>query len=466
MRYANAMKALFDPDHLLRDGLAAIRTQFQIPNDFPAPVLAVAEIAAQRRPDQHADKTHLPFVTLDPAASTDLDQAFHIERSGGDVLLHYAIADVAWFVNDGDAIDVEAWQRGTSQYLPDGKAGLYPPILSENVASLLPDGPRPSIVFVVRIDAAGNVKLDSAERAIIQSRAKLAYDSVRDDQLPSEFAELANRIAAAEQSRGSARIDPPEQEVTYSDGKFALAFRPRLQSEARNSAMSLAANLAIADVLQTHKTGLFRTMDAPDDHAITRLRATATAFGIQWDTNQPLLDFQKSLNPSDPKQAAMMLAIRRAGARAMYSPYREGIMPWHAAMAATYAHATAPLRRLADRYVVQATLAIMSGRPVPDEVEQAFAKLPKIMASADALGGQIGRSVIDLAEAVMLKDRMGEICAAIVTDVDERGTRIQLVDLPIVTRIVAHGVTPGEMLRVQLLSVTLEQRSAEFKRVG
>lgn len=460
------MKALFDPEFLLRDGLLAIRSQFQIPQSFPAPVLAAAETAAKRPLDAHVGRTALPFVTLDPASSTDLDQAFHIERSGVDLLLHYAIADVGWFVDADSPLDVEAWQRGTSQYFPDGKAGLYPPILAENVVSLLPNGPRAAIIFVVRIDAEGNAKLDSAERAIIQSRAKLGYDTVRDDQLPDDFTELSMRIAAAEQRRGAARIDPPEQEVSHHNGNFALAFRPRLQSEARNAAMSLATNLAIADVLQANKTGLFRVMDAPDERAIKRLRATATAFGLDWPATRSLTEFNTSLNASDPRQAAMMLAIRRAGARAQYVPYRDGVTPWHAAMAASYSHATAPLRRLADRYVVEATLAIMNGRPVPDAVQSAFARLPEIMASADALGGQIERSVIDLAEAVMLNDRIGTIFPAIVTDIDERGTRVQLRDLPVVSRIVAHGVHPGEEIRVQLTSVDVARRKTGFKRVG
>ena len=96
-------------------------------------------------------------------------------------------------------------------------------------------------------------------------------------------------------------------------------------------------------------------------------------------------------------------------------------------MAATYAHATAPLRRLADRYVVGAALAIANGQPVPEAVAAAFDALPKVMARADARGGQIERAVIDLAEAVMLKGREGEVFEAVVTDVDERGVRIQLV---------------------------------------
>jgi len=159
------MKTIVDPTHALARGLAAIRTQFHIPESFPPAVLAEAEIAAKRAPNQHSDRTDMPFVTLDPASSTDLDQAFAIDRDGQDLLLHYAIADVAWFVDDGGAIDQEAWIRGASQYLPDGKAPLYPPILSEQAASLLPDGPRPAVIFTVRVATDGCVRLDRAERA-------------------------------------------------------------------------------------------------------------------------------------------------------------------------------------------------------------------------------------------------------------------------------------------------------------
>ena len=104
-------------------------------------------------------------------------------------------------------------------------------------------------------------------------------------------------------------------------------------------------------------------------------------------------------------------------------------MPWHAAMAATYAHATAPLRRLADRYVLQAALAVANGQAVPEPVtRRRFARLPAVMAKADDHGGQIDRAVIDLAEAVMLQGREGEMFDAVVTDIDERGARIQLSD--------------------------------------
>ncbi len=460
------MKALRDPQNLLSEGLAAIRAQFRVPDSFPPQVLAAADAAAARAPSEHADWTDRRFVTLDPATSTDLDQAFTIESAGVDLLLHYAIADVAWFVREGDPLDSEAWKRGTTTYMPDGKANLYPPVLSEKAASLLPGGPRPAVVLTSRIAPDGSVKLEAATRALIESRAKLAYETVRDEDLPAGFAELAGRIAAAEDRRGATRVDPPEQEVTRdAAGQFALRFRPQLRSEERNAALSLASNLAVADALQAAHTGLFRVMAVPDASAETRLRRTAEAFHLDWPVALPLSAFEKTLRPTVPPQAAFMLAVRRAGRGASYVPWRAGEVPWHAAMAATYAHCTAPLRRLADRYVLQAVLAVANGRAVPDEVTAAFERLPAAMARADTRDGQIDRAAIDLAEVALLANHEGETFGAVITDISESGARIQLTDLPIVARTKAHGVIPGEAIRVRLIAADPLRRALEFQRV-
>ena len=458
------MKTLTDPGCVLTRGLAAIRQEFQVPTDFPPAVLAAAEEAARRAPAAHVDRTALPFVTLDPATSTDLDQAFHIEASGADLLLHYAIADVAWFVDDGGAIDAEAWRRGETLYLPDGKVGLYPPVLAEGAASLLPGGPRPAVIFIVRVRPDGSVALDGAERGIIRSRAKLAYDGVTPADLPPGFAELAARIVGAEAKRGAARVDPPEQQLEkQGDGSYQLVFRPHLDSETQNAALSLASNLAVADLLQAHRTGLFRVMAGPQPPAVKRLRLTARALGIEWGSGMPLEVLERTLDQHDPRQAALMLAIRRAGPGASYAPYQEGVVPWHAAMAATYAHATAPLRRLADRYVVQAALATANGRAVPEPVSAAFEKLPHVMARADALAGRIDRSVIDLAEAVLLSGREGETFTATVTEVVEKWAKVQLRDLPVVARVAAKDAEPGAALQLQLTGADPVKRAVTFE---
>jgi exoribonuclease R len=465
------MRSLRDTTHALEAGLADIREEFAVPRTFAPEVLDAADAAARRVPSEHTDLTEWPFVTLDPSTSTDLDQAFTLTASGtaadADLVLHYAIADVAWFVIDGDLVDQEAWRRGTTLYLPDGKASLYPRVLAEGAASLLPDGPRPAVVFHVRIDSSGIATLDGAERALVRSRAKLGYESVNASDLPAVFGEFSRRVEAADIARGAGRVEPPEQLVERSVSGYRLSLRPRLPSEDQNASLSLAANLAVGAALFRAGTGLFRVMDEPDDRAVTRLHHAAAAFGLTWPPEQSLVDFVRTLDGNDPKQAAFMLAERRAGGGARYVTFSPGVIPWHAALAATYSHATAPLRRLADRYTVQAALAVANGNPVPDHVVAALPRLPDVMAKADAEANRVDRAVIDLAEAVMLQGSEGVTYRAIVIDDDDEAARVQLCDLAVVARVKIKGqVRPGDEVRVRLISADPAQRRVTFERVA
>ncbi len=449
------------------DGLGRIRQELEIPDHFPAEVEQAARDAVTRAPGaEHVDRSDLPFVTLDPADSTDLDQALHLERSGDDLLLHYAIADVGWFVHHGDPLDREAWRRGTTMYVPGRKAPLYPTTLSEGAASLLPDGPRPAVVFVVRLDTAGEARLDGVERALIRSRAKLAYDRVGPGDLPAELPEFARRMSAADERRGAGRLEAPEQEVEHDNGGYRISYRPRLASEDNNAALSLATNLAVARALHDAGTGLFRVMDEPDPRQVKRLRQTARAMGVDWPNDMSLMAFERTLRGDDARHGAMILAVRRAGGGARYVPFEADVVPWHSAMAATYAHATAPLRRLADRHVVLASLALANGRPVPDDVQAAFAELPEVMSRADALGNRLDRLVLDLVEAVVMQGQEGRSFEALVTDIDDRGARIQLCDVAVVARVDVTHVEPGDRITVKLLSTSPAERSVRFERVA
>ena len=260
------------------------------------------------------------------------------------------------------------------------------------------------------------------------------------------------------------RVDAPEQELAIdSDGKFRLEFRPQLPSEAQNAAMSLAANLAIADTLLAHRTGLFRVMPEPDGFAISRLRHTARALGLVWPHNATIKQFESELDPSNRRDAAFQAAIRRSGPKATYAPYQQGVVPWHSAMGATYAHATAPLRRLADRYVIEAIVQIVSTGNVSPELAANFERLPPVMARAEEKEGQVDRAVLDLAEAVVLEGCEGSRFDAVVTDVDERGARIQLADPAVVSRIVDTGALPGDQVSVELVTADVEHRQVKFQ---
>ena len=460
------MRSLRDTTHALDAGLARIRQQYSVPDGFPPEVLAAADEASKKQPTAHVDRTDWDFVTLDPASSTDLDQAFTISRSGTDLVLHYAIADVAWFVTDGDVVDAEAWRRGSTLYLPDGRESLYPAVLSESAVSLLPDGPRPAVVFHVRLDTEGRPSLDGVERCIIRNRAKLGYETVTLADLPADFPEFAARVEANESVRGAGRVDPPEQLVEREGRGYRLVFRPRQPTEAQNAALSASTNIAVAEALQTACTGLFRVMPAPDQRAVARLRLTANAFGMLWPKHQPLDEYARTLDSNDPRHAAFMLAVRRAGGGASYATYAPDVVPWHAALAATYAHSTAPLRRLADRYVVECALAVANGREVPEAVQAALPRLPGAMAAATSQSSKVDRAVVDLAEAVLLQGHEGHTFRAVVVEDEGDINRIQLIDIAVVAKLRAAKLQPGDECRVKLVRADPVRREVEFTRVA
>ncbi|HWL44973.1 MAG TPA: RNB domain-containing ribonuclease [Ilumatobacter sp.] len=464
-----------DAAEAMGEGLDRIREECDVPSGFPIEVMQAADEAAARPIGaDHVDRTDRHFATLDPATSTDLDQAFAIEAPatpGGDIVLHYAIADVGWFVQPGDALDTEAFRRGVTIYLPDRRATLYPQILSEGAASLLPDVERPAVVFTVRVDESGQSRLDGVERARVRSRAKLAYDKVGSDDLPDGFVELFRRFRLAEDRRGAPRVEFPEQEVGRNrHGDYELTFRPRLDSEEQNAALSLSTNLAVADALYAAGTGLFRVMAEVDERGIRRLRSSARAFGLDWPKHQSLADFEQSLPRSDPRTSAFLLAVRRAGGGASYAPYAPGVRPWHAAVAATYAQATAPLRRLQDRYVIEATLAVANGRAVPDEVQAAFERLPKAMARADQRAGRAEKMALELAEAVVLSGHVGQVFEATVLDEgngrDAGTVEIQIVDPPVIARVGARRVDPGDVIQVRVTAVDVDARHVTLERIA
>jgi len=147
----------------------------------------------------------------------------------------------------------------------------------------------------------------------------------------------------------------------------------------------------------------------------------------------------------------------------MYHGFKPGEKPWHSAMRATYVHGTAPLRRLADRYVTEAALAVVNGKPVPDWVSAAFAKLPDIMNRAESKAGQVDAAVLELAEAVELQGRVGETFDGTVTDYDrKRGARIQICDPAIITRIPVNDIQIGDPVRLRLDQADPSQRLTRF----
>lgn len=451
----------------LTNGLSVIRQQYNVPGAFPPEVLAAAALAAKRpiTTTGRRDARDLPMATLDPAASIDLDQAFALHAEGDVLVLSYAIADVGFFVDRGGVIETEAWKRASTIYMPDGRTPQYPPVLCENAASLLPDVDRPAILLTTLIAIDGTSTLRKAERAVIHSRTKLAYETASEAELGPLLPELFRRIHAAEERRGATRIDFPEQEIESdptAPGGMRLVCRARQESEDQNSGMSLAANLAVAKRMLDAHVGLFRIMDEPSDGAVGMLHHAARALQITWPKGMSLREVKGTLDPKNPRHTAFLLQIRRAGGGASYGLAHEGTPPWHAAIAATYAHATAPLRRLADRYVLDLVVTLDAGqKPTPEDLAT-LAALPEVMERVQSIGHKVDRATIDLVEAVTLAGRVGEVFDAVVTAVEGPAARIQLTDPPVWAKVTTSGVGPGDQVKVRLESVDLPMHQLRF----
>jgi exoribonuclease R len=462
------------------NGFQQIRDELKVPREFPAPVLAEAEEAANRSPHvtgggkDYADQQTIPFVTIDPPGSRDLDQAYFAEKMESGYTVRYAIADVGFFVKRGGAIEEEAWRRGQTLYSPDLKTPLYPAVLSEGGASLLPDATRPAVVFTFTLDEGGYVVEAVIDQALVRSRAQLAYPEVS-DHLSRErerkgsgalaghdwsdslnlLEEIGRKRITIEIERGGVSLRIPEQQVQRWSAAvtgYRLAFETASEVEDWNAQISLMTGIAAAHVMIEKGVGLLRALDPPRPDRVRALRLTAAALGVNWPAAMDYDDFVRSLDPGNITQLVLLHQAARVTGGARYVEF-EGEPPRHAlhsAIASPYAHTTAPLRRLADRYVLDLLITLSEGaRPSPEFIAT-LSRLPQVMADSDNLGRRLESAILDYAEAWLMQDRIGQVFNAVVIALRVDGVVAQISDPPIVTLLPlsvfttnAHSGGPG-----------------------
>jgi exoribonuclease R len=454
--------------------LAELRKSLDVSLQFPEAVLADAEraIRSPRLPD--ADETGIPFVTIDPPESMDLDQALQLERHNGGYHVRYAIADVAAFVEPRGPMDIEAHDRGQTLYAPDANARLYPPTLSEGAGSLLPGETRPALVWTMRVDATGEGVDVRVRRALVRSREKLHYAGVQrslEAGTASESLQLLREVGLLRQQReerqGGIELPIPEQEVAEGLDGYTLAFRAPLPVEGWNAQISLMTGQAAAELMLDAKVGLLRTLPEADPRAVERLRHTAKALGIDWPRTLGYAALVRTLDPERPAHAAFLaestVLLRGSG----YVAFDDEVpsRPAHAGVGAPYAHATAPLRRLVDRYVGEACLAVSAGEDVPDWVRAALPQLPEEMETSNRRAQQYEAGVISTVEAAILQHRVGETFDAVVVELDEHGDDGGVVQLtePAVTAHCEGKLPLGEGVRVRLVLADTAKRQVRFE---
>ncbi len=469
------VKVLHTDGDTLRSSMVAMQEELGITPEFPAEVQRAAEHAARnpRLPD--LDRTDIPFVTIDPPGATDLDQALHIERSGDGYLVHYAIADVAAFVTPGDPVDEEAHRRGETLYGADSRVPLHPPVLSEDAASLLAGEVRPALLWSIQVDATGEGTDIDVRRALVRSRAQFDYETVQamlDEDRADESLRLLREVGQLrlkrEAGRGGVSLPLPEQEIDIDGNRWSLQFRSMIPVEEWNAQISLLTGMGAATMMVYARVGLLRTLPPPDPADVQRLHRTAMALHIDWPAEQLYPDFIRSLDPRKPNHAAMVLACTRLLRGSGYVGFDGEVpaQPEHSALASEYAHVTAPLRRLADRYAAEVCAALCAEEEVPAWVHDKLYELPRTMQDSARRANEYERSVLNLVEATVLRDHVGSVFDGVVVAVDEDRTKGDVViENPAVeAKVVSGSELPlGTEVRVRLVEADPERRTVRFE---
>ncbi|HET7321799.1 MAG TPA: RNB domain-containing ribonuclease [Longimicrobiaceae bacterium] len=478
------------PEHesALERAFASIRAELEIRDAFPPEVERAAEAAAGSRAWEREDRedlTAIPFVTIDPPGSRDLDQALHLERAGDGYRVRYAIADVACFVERGGPIEQEAWLRGETYYAPDQRNLLYPQALSEGGASLLADDLRPASCFTIELDGAGGIVRHDVVRAKVKSRAKLTYqqalrhaegggDLFRGEPF-SESLLLLKTVGELRQrcevERGGVSLPIPEQHVQRRAARalgYELEYEEPNAAEGWNAQISLLTGHVAAERMMKARVGMIRTMPPPSERDVLRFRTAARALGFSWPEEESYAAFIHSLRADQPRAPTLAWQAKHLMKGADYVAF-DGAPPEHpehSALAMVYAHATAPLRRLGDRYVLDLLVELARGERPSEEERKTLLAVPPVMNAADTRAGKLERRVVNTAEAWVLRDRVGETIPGFVLDVQPGEVEVQLEDPPVRDRALRReGAAPalGQPVEVCVAGVRLDEGRVELQ---
>jgi exoribonuclease R len=262
-------------------------------------------------------------------------------------------------------------------------------------------------------------------------------------------------------------LETPEQEITADGDDWRLEFRAALPVEGWNAQISLLVGAAAAEIMIAGKVGILRTLPPAEQWGIDKLRRTAKGLHIAWPGGLSYPDFVRTLDPGRPAHLAMLNACTVLFRGAGYTSF-DGSLPdanlVHGALAMHYAHATAPLRRLADRYVGEICLALCNGTPVPAWVRAELPLLPSLMAQSDHRAKKYERGIIDLMEALVLSTRVGQIFTGTVVEIGKDGTGgVVIIEDPAVEARVSGKAELGQEITARLTTADVATGTVRFE---
>jgi ribonuclease R len=422
-------------------------------HDLPHEFSPAAKRQAARLPDEvragdrkdRVDITRLPLVTIDGETARDFDDAVYCERAGKGFRLIVAIADVSHYVRDGDALDGDARERGTSVYFPRRVIPMLPEALSNELCSLNSGVDRLCMVCDMAIDGSGNIGRYRFYPGVMHSRARLTYTQVWDwlshpahaksqearALLPhlADLHALYRLLAAARARRGAIDFDTPELQLEFDPHGKIEAIVPVVRNDAHKliEECMLAANVCTADYLIARKhPALFRVHEGPTPEKLAALKEFLASSGLSLaggDDPTPA-DYAALLERirDRPDCNLLQTVLLRSLQQAVYSPDNAG----HFGLGYdAYTHFTSPIRRYPDLLIhrcLKACLADTRYRPSG----ATWPELGVHCSLTERRADDATRDVENWLKCYYMQDRVGEICAGTVSGVTHFGLFVTL----------------------------------------
>jgi ribonuclease R len=375
-----------------------------------------------------------------------------IERlPGGNFRLGVHIAAVAQYVEDGSALDLEAYRRGTSVYYPERAVPMLPERLSNGLCSLRPGVPRLTLSAFLDIDRGGHILSRRFAETVIQSTRRLTYTEVRrvleeprdtdaaeyGPVLPAlrEMGELMRILNAARMARGSIDFDLPEGDVILDTDGEMVGIQPGQRNVAHRliEEFMIAANEAVAfELVSREVPALYRVHTPPSPERLEELQELLATFGLKLrgDLNDlPPGALQEVTRAAQgrPEEHFISSVVLRTLQRAVYEPECLG----HYALASEYyCHFTSPIRRYPDLIVHRQLRSLLRGQAEEQTARTRIAeRLPDMgehTSRMERRAEQSERDLLQWKKVRFLAGRAGETFPGRITGVQPFGLFVQL----------------------------------------
>jgi ribonuclease R len=414
-------------------------------HDLPHRFSDAAEAQAKSTPKKvrtvdlkgRVDLRELPLVTIDGETARDFDDAVYAERVGKGFRLVVAIADVSHYVQPGDALDLDGYERATSVYFPRRVIPMLPEALSNGICSLNPDVERLCMVCDMQVTAKGQVKSYQFYPAVMKSQARLTYNQVWQwlsegasnalmPQLQALY-DLFKLLLSAREKRGAIDFDTTETQMVFNDEGKIDRIVPVVRNDAHRliEECMLAANVCAAEFIEKSKHKcLFRVHEGPTAERLENLNAYLKLIGLTMGggdkpTTKDYAELADKIRLR-PDALVVQTMLLRSMQQAFYTPDNLG----HFGLAYdAYTHFTSPIRRYPDLLVHRTIKAILNG-----EVYKAgkWTQLGEHCSMCERRADDASRDVESWLKTFYMRDKIGEVFTGKISAVTSFGVFVLL----------------------------------------